>query len=321
MRQFIVGFVAILFLVLIYRAYILNKPCEHKLKPVDEKNRIKISVEQVSRFRKSLTFATVSYKENSQNVTALLEYISFIRDEFADIEQHKFVKFQTINNLSMLYEIEATEKNLKPYLFAAHSDEVPANAENDRWTHPPFSGSLGQDGFVCGRGALDVKSSMLGHLEAVREFLKRYGQPKRTLFLAYGHDEEIHGFNGAKFIVDHLAKINIEFEYVIDEGSMIITDFLPELKRPIALISIADKGYMTVKFFANTTGGHSSMPNKENSAICILSEAIHKLNKNPMASLLGQGPEKQTFEMLATHLGFTKRIALSNSWLFKPIIE
>lgn len=65
-------------------------------------------------------------------------------------------------------------------------------------------------------------------------------------------------------------------EFVIDEGTIIIEDAFENFDRPVAMISNAEKGYLTIKFFVNATGGHSSMPSDNNSAIFILSDAVQK---------------------------------------------
>jgi hypothetical protein len=64
---------------LIYKAYVLNHPCEHKLKKLDEANRFKLRDETVDRLRQALAYATVSYDVNTQNESALFDYINFIR--------------------------------------------------------------------------------------------------------------------------------------------------------------------------------------------------------------------------------------------------
>lgn len=189
------------------------------------------------------------------------------------MESYKFVNLNVINNFSLLYKIEGIEKNLKPYLLTAHLDVVPANAQNDKWKFDPFSGTL-DEGFIYARGTLDDKSSMVGQLEAITMFLKEHGQPKRTIYLAYGHDEEISGHNGAEAIAKFLGDTSLEF--ILDEGTMIIEDVVPGLDIPLAYISNAEKGYLTIKFYVNTTGGHSSMPDPEESAIFIVSDAISK---------------------------------------------
>ena len=79
---------------------------------------------------------------------------------------------------------------------------------------------------------------MLSQLEAVKIFLSKIKQqPKRTLYLAYGHDEEITGLIGAGEIAQILKNKNVSLEYVLDEGTMIVEDVLPGLDKPTALIS------------------------------------------------------------------------------------
>lgn len=170
-----------------------------------------------------------------------------------------------------MYKIQGKIPSLNPYLLAAHFDVVPVVEEE--WNHAPF-GEINSDGFIYGRGTMDDKGSMIGILEAVDVYLKKNGQPQRTLYLAFGHDEELTGLEGANIIARHLG--NITLEYVLDEGTLIVDDLFPELGKPVALVSIADKGYLTLKFSVNTTGGHSSMPDNKNSAIFILAEAITK---------------------------------------------
>ncbi len=182
--------------------------------------------------------------------------------------------------MSMLYEIQGRDATLNPYLLAAHLDVVPATLpgsyDQHEWIHGPFSADLSPDGHIYGRGSMDVKSSMIGQLEAVQLYLKKNGRPQRTIYLAYGHDEEIAGYQGAKNIAKHLESQSVSLEYVVDEGSLIIEGFVRDLVNPVALIGVADKGYLTVKFYTNTTGGHSSMPNRDHSAFSVLSEAAAK---------------------------------------------
>lgn len=193
--------------------------------------------------------------------------------EFSDIETYKYVKTEIINKFSLLYKIQGSDLSLKPYLLAAHFDVVPADGQSHNWKFDPFSATT-DEGFIYARGSLDDKSSMLGQLEAIRIFLEKNGQPRRTIFLAYGHDEEASGYQGAKSIAKFLGNTSIEF--VLDEGTMIVEKVLKGLDTPLAYISSAEKGYLTIKFYVNTTGGHSSMPDPEESPIYIVADAISK---------------------------------------------
>src|SRR5690606_8971036 len=84
--------------------------------------------------------------------------------------------------------------------------------------HPPFSGKVA-DGFVWGRGTLDDKVGVVGILEAVEALIASGFEPRRTLYLAFGHDEEVSGLNGALKIVQHFRQRNLTLEFVLDEGT------------------------------------------------------------------------------------------------------
>ncbi len=87
-------------------------------------------------------------------------------------------------------------------MLTSHLDVVPADeSEAGGWTHPPFAGEVA-DGYVWGRGTLDIKSGVIGILEAVEYLLKQGFQPERTVYLGFGHDEEIGGEHGAMAIAD-----------------------------------------------------------------------------------------------------------------------
>jgi carboxypeptidase PM20D1 len=70
----------------------------------------------------------------------------------------------------------------------SHIDVVPVEpASESTWTYPPFSGQIA-DGFIWGRGALDVKVGALGLLEAVERLLADGFQPAADVYLALGQD-------------------------------------------------------------------------------------------------------------------------------------
>jgi len=118
---------------------------------------------------------------------------------------HKKLKRELINEYSLLYTWKGKNKDLAPVMFISHLDVVPADeSEGSDWTHPPFSGELA-DGFVWGRGTIDVKCGVIGALEAVSTLLKSGYKPERTIYLGFGHDEEVSGRHGAHAIADLLA--------------------------------------------------------------------------------------------------------------------
>src|SRR3970040_2244536 len=86
---------------------------------------------------------------------------------------------------------------LAPILLMGHLDVVPVEPGTEsRWKHPPFAGTVA-DGFVWGRGTLDDKASVTAILEAVEWLIGQGFEPQRTVYLAFGHDEELGGYSGA----------------------------------------------------------------------------------------------------------------------------
>ena len=158
-------------------------------------------------------------------------------------------------------------------------DVVPVEpGTEDDWSYPPFAGRIAE-GYIWGRGALDDKMNVTGLLAAVETLLEGGFQPRRTVHLAFGHDEEVGGEKGAALIGDLLKSRGVELEYVLDEGLVIAHGIVPSVPRPVAMVGIAEKGFVSIELSVEGIGGHSSMPPPE-TAVGILSTAVHKLEQN-----------------------------------------
>ncbi|HQQ89881.1 MAG TPA: M20/M25/M40 family metallo-hydrolase, partial [Oscillospiraceae bacterium] len=118
---------------------------------------------------------------------------------------------------SVLITIPGSNRELLPALFMSHQDVVPvvAGTEND-WTYPAFSGAIA-DGYIWGRGTLDIKNQVFGIFEAAEYLLSRGARFERTVYFAFGEDEETYNF-GAKAISDTLKSRGVRLEFVLDEG-------------------------------------------------------------------------------------------------------
>ena len=215
--------------------------------------------------------------------------------------------------------MEGRDEKLRPILLMAHQDVVPVDPETlSGWQQPPFEGRIA-DGFVWGRGSLDDKFSLLGIMEAVEMHLARGLRPRRTIYLAFGHDEEIGGHRGAARIAELLAGRSGELEYVLDEGLAINEDLIPGLAKPVALVGVADKGYVSVALSVDVESGHSSMPPPQ-TAIGILSAAVSRLEAHPMPASV-EGVQRQVLEHLGPEMPFGSRLLMANLWLFAPLVE
>ncbi|MDA2923159.1 M20/M25/M40 family metallo-hydrolase [Acidobacteria bacterium AH-259-L09] len=201
----------------------------------------------------------------------------------------------------------------------SHIDVVPVDpATRDEWEHPPFGGDIA-DGFIWGRGTLDIKCGAVGILEAVEFLLAEGFQPSRDIYLAFGHDEEVGGANGNARMAATLKERGVRIEYVIDEGGILAEDIIPGIAAPVAYVAVAEKGYSGLTLTAQGTGGHSSMPPPQ-TAVGIVAAAIQKLESNPFPSQLG-GATGLMLDYLGPEMLIAQRIVIANRWLFGPLIK
>lgn len=231
---------------------------------------------------------------------------------------HATLERMTVSDLSVLYTWPGQDTTRAPVVFMAHTDVVPVEAGTDTtWTHAPFSGAMA-DGFVWGRGALDDKASAIGMLEAVEQLIEEGMQPRRTIHLALGHDEEVGGTRGARVMAERIARGGVRPALVIDEGGAITDGAVPRMQRPVALVGVAEKGYLSVEIIAESRGGHAAMPPAQTS-VEIVSEAVARLGEQPLEADLG-GVTGQTFRYLAPEMGVLPRMAFANRWLTEPLL-
>ncbi|MBM3790664.1 MAG: M20/M25/M40 family metallo-hydrolase [Acidobacteria bacterium] len=154
------------------------------------------AAEELSR---ALRFRTISYENRDRIDRAeLLALHGYLAEAFPAV--HKTLEREEVNELSLLYTWRGSDPELRPALLSAHLDVVPVEEGTEQnWVHPPYSGAVA-DGFVWGRGAIDDKGSVITILHAVESLVSEGFHPRRTLYLAFGHDEEIGGYEGAKSI-------------------------------------------------------------------------------------------------------------------------
>jgi carboxypeptidase PM20D1 len=230
---------------------------------------------------------------------------------------NKTLTKQEISRYSVIYKWPGRDNTLKPILFAAHLDVVPADKGTQKqWTHPPFSGDIDKE-FVWGRGALDMKNHLVTLLEAVEFLIKEGYSPKRTIYLAFGHDEEIYGLEGALKISQWLEKQGIKLGAVLDEGGNISQEILKGVDFPVAAVSAGEKGFLTLNVSAHGAPGHSSAPPRQ-TAISVVARALALIADNPMPAKLEA--IKPLLQSAGAQLPLLWQVMLTNSWLFKSIL-
>jgi len=225
---------------------------------------------------------------------------------------------EVFNEFSHLYFWQGSEPDLKPIILMGHLDVVPVIEENKPfWKQEPFEGKIVND-TLWGRGTIDDKVGVIGIMEAVEALLRNGFQPKRSIYLSFGHDEEIGGERGAKTIAAHLDKLGVKAEFIMDEGGSLTSGMVPGIDKDVALIGIAEKGSVSLELSIEIEGGHSSMPGKETS-IDVLSEAIYKLKSQPFPALISP-PVEGFLAYLGPEMPFVNKMAFANKGIFEKMI-
>jgi len=259
----------------------------------------------------------------------LLQMHQLLRDSFPLL--HKRYPPKIIHQYSLLYVIPGQDASLLPILLCAHLDVVPANNEDNSWTHDPFSGKI-IDGVIWGRGAIDNKHNFVAQLGALEHMIQNgivdnstSSSFQRSVYVAIGHDEEIGGPEGAANIAKFLKNEGLRFEGIVDEGSMMIRGAIPGLAKDVnvGLISCAEKGMMSVELTIRGSGGHSSMPPIHGDGLInAMGKAVAKLEANPFPAHFDRDDYfRKNLEVLAWRLSPPMRFLCSNLWLFGPMIQ
>jgi len=314
----------LLLAVLIVRAFLLPSRQLHAGAKPDVQNVQNVQNVQVdanaaaARLAGALRFQTIS-REGTGPVdpAAFLALHRYLEESFP--RAHAALTREVVAGYSLLYTWRGKNPSLPPVLLLSHQDVVPVEAGTERsWTQPPFEGRIA-GGFIWGRGSLDDKVGVLALLESVELLAAQGFQPERTIYLAFGHDEEVGGLQGARGLAALLEQRGVRPLFVLDEGGAIITGMVPGIDQPIALVGTAEKGYVNVELTARSRGGHSSMP-PPHTAIGEVAAAVHALEEHPMPSRIA-GATRDSYETLAPEMPFVTRVVLSNLWLFGPLIE
>jgi len=271
----------------------------------------------LDRFTRALQYQTISGdREDERNIEEFYEFLDFIESEFPLV--HERLQHTTFNELTPLYFWEGSDPDLDPILLMGHYDVVPVDSTDlGEWQHDPFSGAV-EDGYIWGRGTIDNKFNVMMLLETAEYLLENDYEPKRGIYMVFGHDEEIGGDDGASVVARYFQEQNIRLHFVLDEGGLVIDGALP-VGRPLAVVGVAEKGYLSLELVARSAGGHSSTPPQDKSIIK-LSEAIIKLEQNPFPARIDGATEKM-FDSIGNRLPFTLQLLYANRWLTDGMVK
>jgi len=295
-----------------------------------------------------------------------LRFHSILEASFPNL--HAQFPPKKISTYSLVYEIvppKVSDIHRPPILFCSHLDVVPASYTShedgiEGWLQDPFGGAI-VHGCVWGRGgwyclsissscifiqpnlyltlynhvAVDNKCNVLAQLAAIENILSSpqlFHRLDRILFVAIGHDEEIGGTHGAAQIATYFSQRQLSFEYILDEGNIMVSQFIPGMKGHLALIGTVEKGMMNVELSVSGLGGHASMPpihaegnvQQDRRILPILLRALLALENHPSPGHFGPlTPLRRMLEIVARQrlVSFPMNIIFSNFWFFGPLVK
>lgn len=302
--------------VILLIAILIGNTFFHESKQLESKqfSAIEISDSVISHLSRAIQLSTVSSEDDSTYKTKLAIFQHFLAITYPNV--FKSLICIEATKPSLLYRWKGEDSSKSPIVFCAHQDVVPAG-DTLLWSHPPFAGIV-DDIHIWGRGTLDDKGSLIAMLEALEILMADNKIPLQDIYIAFGHDEEVGGIEGAQQIAKWMAANNVAPACVYDEGLAVTYGMIPGLERPAALIGTSEKGYLSVKIEANLEGGHSSTPSDRNS-ITVLNSAISAIiNNQPDAKITK--PVEDFIDFIGPELPFFQRVIFANRWLFKPLI-
>ncbi|MGB1086928.1 MAG: M20/M25/M40 family metallo-hydrolase, partial [Alphaproteobacteria bacterium] len=263
----------------------------------------------------AIRFRTISRQDGVTDDDAFAGFYRWMDRTYPNIAPHFVEAF----SWSRIYKIEGSDPSLQPLLIMGHIDVVPVvpGTEKD-WLRPPYAGEVAE-GYLWGRGALDMKGPTIMMLHALNAKLATGFTPERPIYLAIHHDEEIGGQDGAVAIAKWLKDNNIRPKLAFDEGGLIAAGLVPGVESPVAMIGVGEKGYLTLEIVAPGNGGHSSTPPRE-TAVGKLARAITRLENAPFPGGL-EGPVATMYETLGAEMSFGQKLMIANLWLFRPVLE
>ena len=198
--------------------------------------------------------------------------IEYIRERLADAGYRPLVGESVPGRANLVVRVPGSDPSRGALLAHAHVDVVAAQAAD--WTHPPFDGVIA-DGFLWGRGALDLKNQAAVLLAIARHFAREDVVPRRELILAFFSDEESGGVHGVRWVRrEHPEWLAGATEALGEVGGFSV----PLGEKRAYLVATAEKGVGWVRLTARGAAGHASRPSADN-AVTRIAAALARLGE------------------------------------------
>jgi len=306
----VLGLIALFLCVVIIRTLAFKPPKEENR----EVEKVEIDKEAaISALAELVKCKTISRYTHEEEDDAEFEKLIALLPK---LYPHVFEKcsFTQLADRGLLFHWQGKTEG-EPSVMMAHYDVVPVN--EDKWEKPPFEAII-EDGVMWGRGTLDTKVTFNGVLSAADKLISEGFVPENDVYFAFSGGEEVSG-EGAHHIVNYFKEKGITLGVVVDEGGGVVENVFPGVKKPCALIGIAEKGLIDLSYEVETNGGHASAP-KPHTPVGVLSMACCKVEAKPFKAHITK-PVAEMFDTLGRHSNFVYRMIFANLWCFSPVLD
>ena len=270
---------------------------------------IELENETITLCQEMIRIPSVNHGEGQGDEKAMAEYIA---SKLAEVGVKSELIETAPNRVNVVAKVDGADQSRPGLVLHGHIDVVPANAAD--WSVDPFSGVI-KDGFIWGRGAVDMKDMDAMILATVRMWQRIGYKPPRNILLVFFADEEAGSNYGSRWLVKHRPEIFDGYSEAVSEVggfSITITG-----EHRLYLIEAAQKGIQWMKLTAKGTAGHGSFINQDN-AVTKVADAVSRIGAyewpqletktssfffRKIAELTGDKYDSKNVKPLLRHLG------------------
>ena len=306
----ILYFIAVILLVILARTFMFTPKAQAEPE-IEELSFCKDKA--VEALAELIKCRTISYYDKSMEDDAEFEKLIGLLPKLYPNVMAK-CQFSQLPDRALLFRWKGKNDG-QPAVLMAHYDVVPVNEKE--WDKPAFEAII-ENGEMWGRGTLDTKGTFNGILFAANELIAQGFTPENDIYFAFSGGEEVGGM-GAVNIVNYFKEQGITPSFVLDEGGAVVENVFPGVKKPCAVIGIAEKGMMNLEFSVKSAGGHASAP-APHTPVGKLSAACVKLENKPFKAHFTK-PVLEMFDTLGRHSTFLYRMIFANLWCFKGVLD
>ena len=276
---------------------------------VSKEQIIDLENETITLCQEMIRIPSVNHGEGKGDEKAMAEYVA---SKLAEVGIKSELIETAPNRVNVVAKVEGADQSRPGLVLHGHIDVVPVNAAD--WSVDPFSGVI-KDGFIWGRGAVDMKDMNAMILATVRMWQRIGYKPPRNILLAFFADEEAGSNYGSRWLVKHRPEIFDGYSEAVSEVGGFSVTITGEHR--LYLIEAAQKGIQWMKLTAKGTAGHGSFINQDN-AVTKVADAVARIGKyewpqletktsniffRKIAELTGDKYDPKNVKPLLHHLG------------------